>query len=302
MDNKSVLVIGANGLLGSDLMKVLEQRGIPAIGADCTVTKRPDLVKVDIRDFSDVEGIVRDIKPTHVINAAAFTDVDGCETNPNYAFTVNARGAVNIARACDINVVEHIYISTDYVFNGQKEGPWNEYDIPAPVNVYGQSKYAGELESMYFCFATYVVRTSWMFGRKGANFVEAIIKKMKDSGSIRVVSDQMGSPTYSLDLAKGIVSNFVKGLPLPYGTYHLTNSGFCSWFDFAQEIKKFDKPLDIKTLIKVEPMLSCDLDRPAVRPKNSVLDNLKLRVYGCGPMRSWQDALHSYILEGRTDE
>ncbi len=263
-----VLILGAKGMLGHDLMKVFSG----AIGWD-----RPEL---DITNQQEVLKKIKGLKPDLVINCAAYTDVDGAETNPGLAFKTNAYAVGYIAEACKQAGAEIVHLSTDYVFDGKKQS-YSESDAKNPINIYGRSKAMGEDELIAHTSKYYLVRTAWLYGINGPNFVKKIIDLAKDKKEITVVDDQVGCPTYTKDLADGIKRIIGK----PYGIYHLINNGHCSWFEFAREIAR------IKGLnVKVKPMKSSQLSRVAERPMFSVLLNTK-----ADKLRYWKDALSEFI-------
>ena len=258
------LIIGSSGMLGSDLCKVF-----------------PDAVKLahkdlDITDRKQVLESIRKINPNLVINAAAYTDVDGCEDRQELAFQVNGHGPGYIAGACsDINATL-IHFSTDYVFNGSKH-EYIESDTPDPINVYGHSKLLGERKIAENLDDYRIIRISWLFGTHGKNFVETMLRLSGEMAQVRVVNDQFGKPTYTVDLA-----NKIKEIAeLEAGIYHVTNEGVCSWFEFASAV--------------INNTVSCtseEFPRKARRPKYSVLVNTKTE-----PMRHWKEALKDYLKE-----
>ena len=276
-----VAVIGASGQLGSDLVKVFDDV-IPLTHKDIEVT-----------DLSSCE-IFKELKPDVVINTAAYHKTDECEANPEKTFLVNSVGARNIALICrEIDAID-VYISTDYVFDGAKKEPYTEDDIPNPINVYGVSKYAGEILTRYICNKHYIIRVSSLFGvagasGKGGNFVETMIKKGKAGDELNVVNDITMSPTYTKDAAlaiKKIIYN-----KLPYGIYHVTNDGSCTWYEFAKAIFEITG-IDAK----LNPITSGKFPTKAKRPKNSALSIEKIKSYGIN-MRHWKGALREYLKE-----
>ena len=276
-----VVVIGASGQLGSDLVKVFEDV-IPLTHSDIEVT-----------DLSSCE-ILKELKPDVVINTAAYHKTDECEENPEKSFLVNSVGARNIALICkEIGAID-VYISTDYVFDGSKGEPYTEEDLPDPINVYGVSKYAGEILTRNICDRYYIVRVSSLFGTagasgKGGNFVETMIKKGKAGDELNVVDDITMSPTYTKDAA--IAIERILSYKLPYDTYHVTNEGSCTWYEFAKAIFEITG-IDAK----LNPTTSDKYPTKAKRPKNSALSIEKIRSYGID-MRHWRDALRDYLTE-----
>jgi dTDP-4-dehydrorhamnose reductase len=279
--DKRVLVIGSSGMLGHDLMGVLAERWA-AEGAD--------IGEVDIADREKTERFIAGRKPFAVINAAARTDVDGCEGDREGAFAVNARGAGNIARACGAVGARLIHLSTDYVFDGLARKPYREEDQTNPQSVYGKSKRAGEEEIAASLRDYLIVRTSWLFGRHGKNFIDTILRAASRTKRLEVVGDQRGSPTYSRDLAEALARVVMTD---HRGIVHITNSGSCSWYEYALAILDIAKMRDIH----VDEITSDRLTRPAPRPLFSVLDcGLYEKITGA-KMRPWREVVAEYIRE-----
>ncbi|MFI5295699.1 MAG: dTDP-4-dehydrorhamnose reductase [Thermodesulfovibrionales bacterium] len=271
-----VALTGAEGMLGQDIGRVFS--GVELV---CLTYETLDITKLD-----PVMKRIREIKPDFLINAAAFTDVDRCESEPELAYLVNGTGARNLAMACEEVSCPIMQISTDYVFDGTKDGPYDEWDDTAPINQYGLSKLMGERFVMSLTNRFYVVRTSWLYGKNGKNFVDTICRLLSERDGIDVVNDQVGSPTFTLDLARKLREVIGKG----YGVYHVTNSGKCSWYEFAVAIasrKGIDK--------RISPVASEMFKRPAKRPANSVLGHTMLRLEGMSEMRPWEIALEEYL-------
>ncbi len=276
-----VAVIGATGQLGSDVMEVFEN-AIPFTHNDVEVTNPATL-----------EAIAK-VKPDVVINTAAFHKTDACEDDPHRTFHVNAVGALNVARLCEELGAICIYISTDYVFDGKKRAPYVEDDIPNPINVYGLSKYVGELAVMNYCKKHYVIRVASLYGRhgargKGGNFVMTMIEKARKGEEIRVVDDMIMSPTYTKHVARGI--KWMLENDVPYGLYHMVNEGYCSWYEFAKEIFHIQ---GINANLK--PIKTEQLSLKAKRPLFSALKNKKLESLGY-KLPHWKDALRAYLQE-----
>jgi dTDP-4-dehydrorhamnose reductase len=244
--------------------------------------------RADITDGDAVARAIVGSSPEVVIHAAAFTAVDECERQPEVALAVNAEGTRNVTRACRAAGARLLYLSTDYVFDGEKSGPYVETDQPRPLNVYGQSKLHGEQYVADLVDRFWIVRVSWLFGPHGRSFVTSILDKAKQEGCLRVVNDQTGAPTYTADLAQKLEEIILRGEP---GFYHVTNQGYCSWFDFACEILR-QAELD---RVLVLPISTSAAGRPARRPKNSCLRNLRLDTLGLGLMPPWQDALRRHL-------
>ena len=278
-----IVVIGSTGQLGTDLMKVL--------GTDHEVI---GLTHSDI-EATDYNSclILKKFDPDVIINTAAFHKTDLCEDEPLKTFSVNALGAKNVAVISKEIDAACVFISTDYVFDGTKNEPYTEDDVPNPINTYGISKLAGELYTRWNP-KHYVVRVASLFGvagasGKGGNFVETMIKKAKNNEVIRVVDDMWMSPTYTRDAATAIKK--ILELELPFGVYHVTNQGFCTWFQFAKEI--FNQ-LDLNPVL--EPIKTEELKMKAKRPRFSALKSIKLPKYGIH-MREWKEALYDYLVE-----
>ncbi len=275
-----VLITGAKGQLGSDLLKILSPSH-EVFGFSHQ--------ELSVEDMNAVWDKVRTRKPEVVIHAAAYTHVDDCEKNLEKAYLVNALGTRNVAVASQKVGARLVYISTDYIFDGRKGEPYLEFDPPNPLSVYGKSKLAGEWYVKNFLDKFYIVRTSWLYGLNGRNFVKTILELAENKPFLKVVNDQVGSPTYTLDLAQKIAELIESDY---FGIYHITNQGYCSWFDFARKILELsgvDK--------KVEPVKTEGFPRPAPRPKFSVLENFVLKNSGFSLLRSWEEALTDFIKE-----
>lgn len=274
-----ILITGSGGMLGHALTAVLSQQH-KLTGLD--------LPGLDITNLSAVKSAVSFHQPGLVINAAAYTDVDGCETNIDHAFAVNALGPRNLAVVCNELNIPLVHISTDYIFDGTGSVPYKESDQPNPQSVYGKSKLLGEQQVRELTDKHYIIRTSWLYGRHGRNFVDTMLRLAREQDEISVVNDQVGSPTYSVDLAEAIAGLITEPA---YGTYHITNSGACSWYEFALEIFR---QAGIEQ-IKVKPITTEELNRPATRPRYSVLDNYIWRLQGKKPLRHYKEALKDYL-------
>ncbi|MDP2924248.1 MAG: dTDP-4-dehydrorhamnose reductase [Candidatus Omnitrophota bacterium] len=279
---KKILITGAKGMLGSILCRTLSPfYSVIAIDKeDC-----------DITDKEKVESFFNKLSIDVLIHCAAYTEVDKAEDEPQKAFLINAQGTKNVIEALKGKDCFLIYISTDYVFDGKKPQAYLEADIPNPQGVYAQSKLEGErVISAYTKHA--ILRTSWVFGPNGKNFVDTIVRLAKEKEILEVVSDQIGSPTYTLDLSEAIKAMldiyFARGLK--YGIYHITNSGKCSWFEFAQFIIQL---VNLKTVVK--PISSECLHKKAKRPKNSLLSNEKFHSLAGYCLPSWQEAVKNYL-------
>jgi dTDP-4-dehydrorhamnose reductase len=280
-----VVLTGAQGLLGTELIEVLGRTHhiLPLSRQDLDVTG-PAVMET-----------LRRLQPDLIIHAAGYTDVDGCESAPDTAFHVNAGGTEQIARACRDLGVPLVYFSTDYVFDGRKGVSYREEDTANPLSVYGRSKWEGEQRVREHLDTYFVVRTSWLFGRRGRSFVRAILAQAKRTAALSVVHDQVGSPTWAVDLAEAVGCLIETA---PFGLYHITNGGQCSWFEFAQAIVA-EAGL---SGVSVSPIASRDLRRPAPRPAYSVLENHAwVRLFG-RPLRHWADALRAFLERGGPEE
>ncbi len=365
-----VLITGISGMLGVDLYRTLKGEyqlvGLDTRDFPSVSFASPPIHKVDITDFKAIKELFHQLIPDFVIHAAAYTDVDGCEKSPDKAHKINAVGTQNVALYCWKFGIPLIYISTDFVFGGDEKVPYVEFDEPCPLNVYGRSKLAGENHVKSLLYRFFIVRTSWLYGPYGKNFVKTILRLAGEKSELKVVNDQVGSPTYTWDLAQQIkklllayeklvsssaeqirssgaihgtlsdksdryntidgssgaihgtrsrgfspVSHEPEGstpedkaleieqrkivlereLNKLYGIYHITNSGSCSWYEFAQEILRL---AGIKG-VRLIPITSKELTRPASRPKFSVLDNHRLKQKTGGSMRQWKEALGDYF-------
>ncbi len=276
--NMKILVLGYKGMLGTDLMARLGGHSLTG----------KDVDDFDITSAADCRDIIGENAPDIVINAAAFTDVDGCETREETAFAVNASGVKNVALACREGNIRIMHFSTDYVFDGTGDRPYKEDDPCNPINAYGRSKLQGELYLKEFSKNYTLVRTSWLYGRHGKNFVKAILQRAKNSQPLEVVTDQIGSPTYTPDLA-GAVKVLAEGGHT--GTFNVTNRGSCSWYEFARRI------LDLSGFedVAIKPITSDLLERKAMRPKNSLLSGEKFAGATGKTLRFWQIALRDYL-------
>lgn len=274
-----VLVLGSEGQLGSELSRVL-------VDHDLTPARH---YEVDVAQLARLIDFARHARPDVIINAAGYTDVDGCETNKEKAFLVNAIGARNAAIAARKVKADLIHISTDYVFDGNKEGPYVESDSAQPLNIYGWSKLLGERMVMEQNPQTFIMRAAWLYGSAGRNFVKTMLTLARDKEEISVVNDQKGTPTFAGDMARQIKLLMDTE---SYGLYHCTSQGCCTWYEFAREIFRL-----AGIPVKVIPVTSAEYPRPAKRPATTVLDNLMLRVQGLDIMPTWKDSLAAHIEE-----
>jgi dTDP-4-dehydrorhamnose reductase len=273
-----ILILGASGLLGQALMR--EWRGDEIVGLSSR--------NVDIRDEGKVHETVKKARPEWIVLAAAYTDVDGCQSHPDLAFAVNRDGPVKVAQAAKRCDAKLLFLSSDYVFDGRKESPYEIDDSRNPQSVYGRSKAEAETRLVEVLPECCIARTSWLFGMGGKCFPDTILKLAASRPALDVVNDQRGCPTYSIDLARSIIQLCRKGAR---GIVHVTNSGDCTWFELAREIVA---QTGLKT--EVRPVTSRQFPRPAPRPAYSVLSATSLRALGIA-VPTWNEALHRYLAE-----
>jgi len=271
-----ILVTGAGGQLGRELIEVLASHELHG----------RDHRGLDITDKQAVFATVEQVRPAWVINAAAYNDVDRAEDGSELAFAVNAAGAGYLAEAAASAGADMVHISTDYVFDGRKGAPYTELDGADPLSVYGRSKYEGELRVQAAHRSACVLRTAWLYGKYGNNFVKAILKAAEGGGPLKVVADQVGSPTWTRHLAQAIgelIETPARGL------FHVANAGACSRFEFAQAI--------VQGRVEVQPISAADAARPAARPANSALVSVRWQAAGLRPLPDWEHALEDYLGE-----
>lgn len=276
-----VLVTGANGQLGFDVVKRLQLENIECHGID-----RQDL---DITDDVKVKAFIANFSPDVVVHCAAYTAVDKAEEEKELCYRINVLGTRYIAEACKEIDAKIVYISTDYVFDGELDRPYEVTDRPNPINYYGKTKYEGELEVQRVFDKYFIVRISWVFGAHGNNFVKTMLRLGQERDELSVVSDQMGSPTYTVDVAE-LLMEMIK--TDKYGIYHATNEGYCSWYELAEEIYKISE-----SNIRVTPISAKDYLTAARRPVNSRLSKGSLNNLKSGNLPTWQDAVDRYIRE-----
>jgi len=273
-----ILILGATGLLGKPLIREWRRDEVVGLGSR----------DVDIRDDARVREFVQNTRPDWIVLAAAYTDVDGCESHKDLAFAVNRDGAVNVARAARSAAAKLLFVSSDYVFDGTKTSPYEIGDQRNPQSIYGRTKAEAELELLRILPDACIARTSWLYGVGGKCFPDTILKLAASRPSIDVVNDQRGCPTYTVDLARAIIALCRKNAA---GIVHVTNAGDCTWFEFAREIVK-----SAGLTTDVRPVSSQQMARPAPRPAYSVLSATSLGQYGI-VMPGWQDALRRYLKE-----
>ena len=290
-----ILITGSNGQLGNELQSIIAT-GKAEIGCVSERIKNVEVIavdvdKLDITNLAQVEEVLNEEKPDVVINCAAATNVDGCESNKDLAFKINALGPRNLAMICEKIGAKIVQISTDYVFKGVGESPLDETELVAPVSAYGKTKLAGENFVREFSSKYYIVRTAWLYGYVGHNFVYTMMRLGKDKEALSVVNDQLGNPTHANDLAYHILKLIETD---EYGVYHCTGKGQCSWYDFASEIMRLSE-----RNCKVNPCTSKEYKdmypNSADRPAYSSLDNMMLRCTVGDEMRDWKEALKTFI-------
>jgi dTDP-4-dehydrorhamnose reductase len=274
-----VIVTGAAGMLGMDVVKEMSRRGINHIGVDIS--------ELDITDHDAVGMFIEEHHPSHIIHCAAYTAVDRAEDEPALCMRVNEGGTENLACACRATHAELLYISTDYVFSGLGSTPHETDTPPMPLSVYGKSKLAGENAVIRHLTQYYIVRTSWVFGPHGRHFAKTMLDLSRTHDTLNVVDDQVGSPTYSPDLAVLLCDMIISG---KYGVYHAANDGYCSWADFAREIMRMSH-----SSCAIQPIPSVLYPAKATRPRNSRLSMTSLDNAGFKRLPDWHNALERYL-------
>ena len=279
-----ILILGSEGQLGYEFKNYLEK-----IENVYSFSHK----EVDILDIKKLDNILKEIRPDIVINCVAYTKVDKCEDEPDLVFLINSIGAKNISYLSYKYNSKIIYFSTDYIFDGEKKSPYNEFDKPNPLSVYGRSKLFGEKYTKEFNPNHLIIRISWLYGIKGDNFVKTIIKLSKINNILRIVNDQMGSPTYTLDVVKQIYELIKRDY---IGLIHSANIGETSWFNFANLINE-----KLKLNIKIIPIKTEEYNAKAKRPKYSVLENYILKIENLNIMRNWEVAFNEFIENYKGD-
>lgn len=274
-----VLVTGINGQLGYDVVKELNKRGHESIGVDRET--------MDLTISSQIKECIKNTNPDAIIHCAAYTAVDAAEDDEDLCRQINGLATRDIAKCAKELDIPMIYISTDYVFDGIKDGLYTEEDTPNPINVYGKTKYEGELYVQEILEKFYIVRISWVFGENGNNFIDTMIKLSKDREVLNIISDQLGSPTYTEDLSVLLVDMIETD---KYGIYHATNEGFCSWYEFANKIFEI-----AKVYIETIPIPTSEYKTRAIRPMNSKMSKQKLENSGFKILQNWDCAVEKYL-------
>lgn len=287
MSTMRVLVTGSAGQLGQDLVLLLQAQGHEVLGCDRQ--------EMDITDLDQCQEIIGGFAPEAVIHCAAHTAVDVAETDIDAAYLINATGSRNVALAAEKAGAKLVYISTDYVFNGMGTKPYHEYDNTDPQSIYGKSKRAGEILVQSLSSKFFIVRTSWVYGKYGNNFVKTMLKLGQEKPLLQVVDDQKGSPTYTVDLARFVLELIQTE---KYGVYHASNSEACTWYEFTQAIfAEAEDILGLKFTAKLEPCATEQFPRPAPRPGYSVMEHLAIRTNGFQDIRPWREGLKDFLLE-----
>ncbi len=271
-----IAVIGSGGMLGSELVGLLR---------DSHEVVGLDIAEIDIRGRDSTIAVIAELRPDLIINSAAFVDVETCETQPETAWQVNALGSQNLALAAEKTAAEYLYISSDYVFDGTSESDYDELSTPCPINQYGRSKLAGEILARQICRRTYVVRTAWLFGHRKGNYVERVFAMADRDGVVRMATDQLESPTYTLHLAEAVEHLLQTGA---YGTYHVTSEGVCTRLEFARFV--------LQAAGRGEEALEASKrQRLAARPRRTVLDCRLFRLVTGHAMAHWHDGIRDYL-------
>ncbi|MGW8824279.1 dTDP-4-dehydrorhamnose reductase [Paenibacillus lautus] len=287
-----VLVTGSSGQLGQDVVRLLKRTGFKVKG----YSKE----ELDITDLEQCRRIISEYRPECIIHCAAYTAVDLAETNIDKAYLVNAIGTRNIVIASEYIKAKLVYISTDYVFDGQSELPYHEYDNTNPLSIYGKSKRAGEELVQSLGSKWFIVRTSWVFGHFGNNFVKTMLNYGQTRPILQVVNDQKGSPTFTIDIARFLIALIQTE---KYGVYHVSNSSFCTWYEFAKAIsQEMNNLVENSFTAIIEPCTTESYSRPAPRPRNSVLEHIAIRANGFEDLRPWRDGLKDFLFEYHRDE
>jgi len=287
-----VIVTGAAGQLGRDVAEVFRRDGHDVMALDRD--------QLDITDQQQCEKCIVTFKPHLIVHCAAYTAVDRAESDEDAAYRVNVYGTRNVAVAGEKVGARFIYISTDYVFDGMVTTAYREHDATNPQTVYGKSKLAGELLVQGLTTRWFIVRTSWVFGLHGNNFVKTMLELMQSKPELQIVNDQRGAPTYTVDLANFL---YILSKTEKYGIYHASNTGVCTWYEFAQRIADEAKKLEgFQLQARLLPCTTQQFPRPAPRPANSAMEPLAIRANGFAPLRPWREALAEFILEGNGEK
>lgn len=286
---RKVLISGISGMLGADFQNAFAGDQIYGIDLKEPQKYNKEFISLDITEGEKLYTMMPRINPDIIIHAAAYTSVDRAEEEADLCFKINALGTRNMVQAAQRFDIPFLYISTDYIFDGKKDSPYCEFDQPHPLNIYGQSKYWGEIFVRDHLQKFWIVRSSWLYGHSGPNFVETILKMAGQGKPLKIVDEQNGSPTSTKDLA-GAVKKLID--EAGFGLYHVTNSDSCSWYEFGKKILELTG-----NKCEIIPIKNIELNRPARRPENSVLKNYHWILNGFKPLRSWKEALKDYLEE-----
>ena len=291
-----ILITGAAGMLGTDARRIFAEQGHQVFPTDVGPAATNGIVPLDITDAHAVRTLFAELQPEMVFHGAAYTNVDGCERDPDLAYKVNALGTWAVAGAAEAVGAAVVVISTDFVFDGTKKTPYTEFDAPNPISSYGASKLAGENLARSACRRCYVVRTSWLYGVHGKNFPYTVINLAKTKPDLPIVADQFGTPTYTVDLVHAITQIMATGL---YGVYHVSNAGETDWAGFAEAVLAKTN----LNAVPVTPITSDDyaarFGSPTKRPAYSVLRRYALELMGRDNLRPWEDALDAFLASAR---
>jgi len=290
---RRILVIGAKGMLGKDLVEILRSSSRVDQRLDWEVFGW-DIEEIDIQEEKNTVTKIESLRPDIVINIAAYTNVDGCESHDEKAFAINAEGMRHVALGALRCRAKVVYLSTDYIFDGKKREPYLEDDPPHPLSVYGRSKLRGEQYVQEMVEDALIVRTQWLYGKYGNNFVASVLRQAREKEVLSIVNDQVGSPTHTIDLSRAI-SVLIQCDAR--GVFHVANSDLCTWFAFGQEILK----LSGMEGVKIVPISSEELGRPATRPLYSVLNTEKLKRETGMTLRPWSEALKDYLRDWESE-
>lgn len=291
-----ILITGAAGMLGTDARRLLTEAGHDVVPTDIAALATGDIRPLDITDFAAVRAVFADTRPGLVLHGAAYTNVDGCERDPDLAYKVNALGTWNVASAAEEVGAALVAISTDFIFDGAKGTPYTEWDAPNPLSHYGASKLAGENLARAACRKCYIVRTSWLYGVHGKNFPYTMLVLAQSKPALNVVADQHGTPTYTGDLVQAILAIIQQPL---YGVYHVSNGGECTWHGFAQAVLARAGLAHIPIHAITSQQDAEMRGTPTKRPPYSVMRHYALELMGRDTLRPWPDALDAFIADAK---
>ena len=282
-----VWIVGCNGMLGKEICDILLEQKISYFSSD---------KEIDITDYNQLKKTALESKPSWIVNCSAYTNVDKAEDDAIAAFQINQMGVGNLATIAQDHDIPIIHFSTDYVFDGLNENPVEESEVPNPIGIYGQSKLAGELKLQKICSKFFVIRTAWLYGKYGKNFVYTMLKLMNEKKELKVVNDQIGTPTWTFDLAS-LAVKFISENSKEYGIYHFTNNGKCSWYDFAKEIYGLGKEYNLiqNSEVEVTPCTTGEFPTKAKRPKYSVLSKAKIEKVFNFKIPAWESSLRNFM-------